>query len=114
MDVVESALIEAEMERFSDSSYKGGSGLEAKEKEGRNRTKNNINVEAYQEEFKIMDATGEFSWVNFSQAAFHVDAGCTHRPDKRRNDSKKAQSNKRTRTESDERACGRRRKNKSK
>ena len=61
-----------------------------------------------------MKDTSEYSWINISQAAFHVDVGCTHRPDKRRHDSKKAQSNKRTSTESEEKAGGRRRNNKSK
>ena len=60
-----------------------------------------------------MKDSGEYSWINFSQAAFHVDAGCTHRPDKRRHNSKKAQT-KKTRTEGDERSGGRRRNNKSK
>ena len=48
-----------------------------------------------------MKATAEFPSV-------------THRPDKRRHDSKKAQSNKITHTEGDERAGGRRRNNNSK
>ena len=78
MDAVESAITEAETNKFIDGSFSGGSGPNQETRNQRQQEKTN----EFAYECKLFKSSNDFGWPNCStNVHFDVDPSSIHRPD---------------------------------
>ena len=104
MDIVESSLLQAEVEQFGSGLFRGGSGPDDQTRKARDEVNENEKVRDYTAEFSQMKDGENTFWSEYrSRNAFKVDPGCSHRPDKRHNSSSTSKPAKRQKTADNER-----------
>ena len=90
MDAAESAITEAEIKNFIDSSFSGGSGPNQETRNHRQQEKTQSKAHAFAYKFKLLKSSGDFGQVNYNKDVhFDFHPNSSHQPDKCRQEPAK-------------------------